>query len=148
MTTNPGLEGITLSTFLFARLTEDDTLQGLMNATPDGLRARVVEGTAPEGTPYPLVSFTIVEPQDVKGVGQVHLMSMVEAQVKVVDQGETYPVAIYQRVHQLLESLTLQEVQGGGIVLTCHRVSAVQYPEQANGIQYRHLGGLYRTETQ
>jgi hypothetical protein len=57
-------------------------------------------------------------------------------------------IPVYQRVHELLESQTHQEPAQGGLVLTAERVSGIQYPERAGGIEYRHLGGLYETLTQ
>lgn len=150
MTTRPGVEGITLAQVLFARLTQDQALADLLGTTLAGLADRVHEGTAPEDTPGPWITFTILEPQDVKVVGLTHVWSNVEAQVKVTDATESYAdlVPIYQQVHALLESQTHLEGPTGGQVMTCYRVSGVQYPERDAGTQYRHLGGLYRTETQ
>jgi hypothetical protein len=47
-----------------------------------------------------------------------------------------------QRIDELLQSgtATLQN----GTVLGCSRVAPLKYAEEANGRQYRHLGGLYR----
>lgn len=150
MTNRPGLEAITLAQVLFARLTTDQELADLLGQPLATMATRVHWDTAPAGTPYPFVTFTILDPQDVKVVGMHQVFSRVEAQVKVVGQTTSYAplVPVYQRVHELLEAQTNLANPQGGTVGTCHRVSGVAYPELTNGVQYRHLGGLYRTETQ
>lgn len=149
MSTLPGLEGITVARWVYGTLSGDPTLQNLLGGPQIAAQA-VVEGVY-AGSASRWVVFTIVpDAQDVKGVGMVQIMARVQVQVKVVGKGTSYGplVPIYQRVHELLESKVAQEVPAGGLILTAHRVSGVQYPERANGIEYRHLGGLYETETQ
>lgn len=146
--TLPGIEGITVARWVYATLTTDPTLQGHLGGL-DGARQRVVEGRY-GGTAPLWITYTILEPQDVKGVGLVHIFARVQFQIKVVGTGASYGplIPVYQRVHELLEGKTNQEPAQGGIVLTAERVSGVQFPERANGIEYRHLGGLYETLTQ
>lgn len=148
MTTLPGLEGITVSRWVYGTLAADQEFQDLAGG-PENAAQRVVEGTYAGDAPW-WVTYTILEPQDVKGVGVVHVFSVVQFQIKVVGIGQSYGpiVPVYQRVHELLESATHQEPAQGGIVLTAERVSGIQYPERAGGIEYRHLGGLYETLTQ
>lgn len=149
MTTHlPGIEGITVARWVWSTLTSDPTLQGHLGGA-QGATQRVVEGTY-GGSADTWVTYTLLEPQDVKGVGLVHVMARVQFQIKVVGKGASYTplVPIYQRVHELLEGRTNQEPAQGGVILTAERVSGVQYPERANGIEYRHLGGLYETLTQ
>lgn len=148
-----GLEGIAASQWVTATLTTDPDLVALLGG-PDFAVVRVVEGALPpevpttkaDGSPWPWVTFTVVEPQDVKVVGLIQVMAMVDVLVRVSVVGETYAPAlpVYARVHALLESQTNQ-VTDQGRVHDSGRMSAVQFPEQANGIQYRHLGGMYRT---
>jgi hypothetical protein len=144
----PGIEGVTVARWAFARLTTDPTLQGMLGGAQEA-QNRVVEGVYAGSAPT-WITFTILEPRDVKGVGMVQIMSMVQFQMKVVGKGASYGplVPIYQRAHELLEGQTNQEPTQGGIVLTAQRVSGIQYPERAGGIEYRHLGGLYETLTQ
>lgn len=146
MSTLPGIEGITVSRWVYDTLTTSPALQGLLGA-PVGPKVR--EGTY-DGTAPIWVVYTILPPTDVKGVGATQIMSRVQFQVKVVGKGQSYGplVPIYQEVHRLLESRTNQEPAAGGIILTSERVSGVQYPERTNGVEYRHLGGLYETLTQ
>lgn len=144
----PGIEGITVSRWLFSRLTEDPDLQALAGGKT-ALQERTKEGTYPGTAPWWIV-FTILEPQDVKGVGMVQIMSRVQFQVKAVAKSASYApiVPVYQRMNALLEAQQAQEPAQGGLILTCERVSGVQYPERADGIEYRHLGGLYEALTQ
>lgn len=146
----PGLEGITVARMIFTRLAQDPALRALLGGA-QGIQKRIVEGTY-SGTEKEWVTWTVVPDfQDVKGVGAVHIFTRVQFQMKVVVQSTSYSPAlpIYQRAHALLESITVPvEPSQGGSVLTCHRVSGVQYPEKTGGIEYRHLGGLYEAITQ
>lgn len=151
MSSLPGLEGITVARWVYGTLSGDPALQGMLGG-PQAAAQAIVEGTYAGLAPL-WVTFTIVpNAQDVKvlGAGMTQIMARVQVQVKVVGKGTSYTplIPVYQRVHQLLESKVAQPVAAGGLILTAHRVSGVQYPERANGIEYRHLGGLYETETQ
>lgn len=142
VTTDPGLEGLNLSAYVYQRLAQDPALVGMLGAA-----SHITEGPATQEPPF--VTFTILDPQDVKVVGMIQVMARVEVQVRVTIQGSSYATArpIYKRVHQLLEAQSNQ-VAGGGQLLTIHRVSAVQFPERENGIDYRHIGGLYQAHVQ
>ena len=147
MTTLPGLEAITVSRWLYTTLTTDPALTALLGGTD--APSRVKEGVY-TGDAKAWVVYTLLEPQDVKGVGLTHLASTVQFQVKAVGVGASYTplVAVYQRIHALLDGRTNQEPAQGGLILHATRVSGVMFPERANGIEYRHLGGLYETLTQ
>lgn len=148
MTTLPGLEGITVARWVTNTITTDPEFQGLAGS-PERAAQRVREGVYEGGEPWWVV-FTILAPADVKGAGLTHLASTVQFQVKVVGKGSSYTplVPVYERVHELLEGRTNQEPAQGGIVLHASRVSGIMYPERTQGIEYRHLGGLYETLTQ
>lgn len=138
-----GLEGITLSRWVYQTLTLDAELAGYLGGA-QAVFQRVWEGVAPAGTGEPWIVFTVMEPQDVKGVGMVQVMSRASVMVKVIGKGSSYGplLPIYKRAHALLEAQSNKAVTDG-LVLTSHRVSGVQYPEQVNGTEYRHLGGIY-----
>lgn len=145
---DPGLEGITLATWLYQTLTADPDLQDQAGGAPD-LAKRVVDGVYPGEAPWH-ISFTILEPVDVKVVGLIQVMAAVQAQVKVVGRTTSYGliVPVYRRVHQILEGRTVPQDVAAGAVLQFGRVSGIQFPESTNGIEYRHLGGLYEALTQ
>lgn len=143
-----GLEAITLAHFLWDTLTEDPDLQALAGSA-DALKGRVIESATLGPSPW-WITFTMLPPVDVKTVGLIPVMASVQAQVKVVGPTKSYAplVPVYRRVHALLEGRTIPVEAGAGTVLTMGRVSGIQFPEQANGIEYRHLGGLYEALTQ
>lgn len=147
MSTLPGLEAITVARWVYETLSTDTALQDLLGGAD--APNRIKEGTYTGGAPVWVV-YTILPPVDVKGVGMVQIASTVQFQVKAVGVGSSYVplIPVYQRVHTLLEARLAQEPAPGGIVLTSERVSGIMYPERTNGIEYRHLGGLYETLTQ
>lgn len=148
MTTLPGLEAITVARWVYATLTADPTLQDLLGGA-QGAAQRVVEGTY-TGTADLWLTFTVLDPIDVKAVGMVQVMAVTQFQVKAVAKSSSFSSVIpaYQRAHTLLEGRLNQEPTQGGLILTSQRVSGIKYPERASGIEYRHLGGLYETLTQ
>lgn len=147
MTTEPGLEGLTVAQWIYGTLTGSAQLQTLAGGL-SALQKRVVEDEY-TGTATWWITFTILPPIDVKSADTLQIMSQVQFQVKVVGQTLSYTPLMnpYRAVHAALEGRTNQDTTLGR-VLTSHRVSGVQYPERTNGIEYRHLGGLYETMTQ
>lgn len=148
MSTLPGLEAITVARWVYATLSGDPTLQDLLGGA-QGAAQRVVEGTY-TGTADLWITFTVLDPIDVKGVGMEQIMAVTQVQVKAVAKSSSFSAVVpaYQRAHTLLEARLNQEPAQGGLILTAHRVSGIKYPERASGIEYRHLGGLYETLTQ
>lgn len=144
----PGLEGITVARWVTSTITSNPEFQSLAGS-PARAAQRVREGVYEGAEPWWVV-FTILPPQDVKGAGLTHLASTVQFQVKVVAKATSYTdlVPVYQRIHELLEGRTNQEPTQGGLILNATRVSGIMYPERTQGIEYRHLGGLYETLTQ
>lgn len=150
MTAYPGMEAITVARWVWETLTTDATLQGLLGGSQAALERLVADGTY-DGDADKWVTFDVLPPLDVKGVGMVQIMSQVQFQVKVTAKGSSYGpcVPIYERVHTLLEGRLNQVPSAGeGLVLTAQRVSGIRLPERADGIEYRHLGGTYETLTQ
>lgn len=153
MTTLPGLEGITLLRWITEQLSDDAALAVAIGVTVENLPDQMGEGVAPaESDPTkPWIVFTVIEPRDIKVVGGIQVMAQTQVQVRCTTKGDSYAplIPVYQRVHTLLEGQRLQAPTGhDGLVLSCERVSGIQYPENAQGIQYRHLGGLYDTYVQ
>lgn len=155
MTTAAGIEGITVASWVTEVLTASVALQAL--AVDDGaidpvdaLQRSIHEGVAPASTPLPWwITFDVMEPQDVKVVGLTQVMARVEFQVKVTAAAASYLPVLepYRAVHAALESQANQQTDFG-LILACERVSGRQYPETTQGVDYRHLGGLYRATVQ
>lgn len=51
-----------------------------------------------------------------------------------------------RRIHALLQGNHNAPVAHGGLILTCQRQSVLDYPEDAGGIRYRHVGGIYTVQ--
>ena len=78
------------------------------------------------------------------------VMAVAEATVKAVSREEGYepirPVAV--AIHHALHGKVNVPLNGAGTMLSSRRLRAVAYPEQSNGIEYRHLGGTYEVYAQ
>lgn len=149
-----GIEGLTVSAWVDSALTLDAGIQALLGGSYSAARARVWEGIAPAGTPYPFVTFTVVEPRQINGVGvDAEIMSRVGLQVKAVTEGRSYTpiIALAARIHVVLGGKLNVPVTFGastGLMLTSERRASIQYPENASGAEYRHLGHLYELNVQ
>lgn len=102
---------------------------------------------APDKAAFPFVVYSYQSGSDVYGSGKARIMSQLTYQVKAVGQGAGYtPLApIADRIDALLHGAA--GAIPGLAVLSCIREAPVAYPElDDNGIQYRHLGGLYRLQ--
>lgn len=111
----------------------------------------VWEGTAPEGSSYPVVLFTKQVGQPVYTHGARVARSFLYL-VKAVDSFEpgagvdkTRVCAIDEAVDALLSDQILDV--GGDDSLSCRREGDVDYPELDHGVLYLHVGGLYRVWT-
>lgn len=128
--------------WIYSVLAGDATLLGLVN---DG--AASISGTAsPTPLPTPFVSFSFDSGLDVlTGAGAdriaLNALYLVKAVAATGSWDDVAPVAA--RVDALLHRpYQVMTVAGGS--LSCSREKIVQYPEVNEGVQYRHLGGLYR----
>jgi len=141
-----GLEAVTVSRAIYEVLSNDTAEGGLVEML-DGDLERIAQGVLPFGVQMPGVRFTVLPPQDVKVVGMVQVFSRVQFDVVVTSEGQSYGpcITLYERVHNLLEG-RVNLTTSSGLVLTCSRVSGIMYPERAQGVEYRHLGGTYATE--
>jgi hypothetical protein len=128
-----------VETWLWGTLSGDGTLTGMIGADN-------IAGTlAPEALDPPYVAWLCQSEVDITGnAGQI-ISADALYEVKTVAQTSSWddvrPVA--RRVHELLH-------RPGEVVttdlgsLSCVRERIIQYPEVDGGVQYRHLGGIYR----
>jgi hypothetical protein len=115
----------------------------------EGLSARVWPDPAPGGTEVPFVVYSASEAVDTPAFGPApRIHSTVPLTVKGIDQARGYdrlaPVA--RAIYSALVSRVGDAVDGGGTMLSARRVGTVQYPEQGEGVEYRHLGHLLSVE--
>ena len=146
-----GVEGLIVSEWVLAALVADGAIGAALGLTAgQTVASRVWEGVAPEGTPFPYVVFTVAEPQDVATVPATRVMVRAGLQVKAIGKGPSYRplVPLVQRIDAALQGARNKATSQGGMVLSCERLSAIQYPEQDQGIEYRHLGGSYQVHAQ
>jgi hypothetical protein len=105
---------------------------------------RVYSELAPQGAVMPYVTIQNQASVDVLGVGSRRIMSELVYVVRAVGRGASYvglaPIAdAIDRVLHLSRGETEE-----GWVLGCRREQPFRRPEVTSGVQYRHLGGLYR----
>jgi hypothetical protein len=97
------------------------------------------------GTPY--VTFLLQDHGDVQGVGGEEIMGDCLYMVKAVDRAGGWDTVnpIVRRIHALLHRPHTNVSLSNGS-LTTIRERIIQYPEVQEGVQYRHLGGIYRIQ--
>jgi hypothetical protein len=96
-------------------------------------------------TPY--VTFLMQDHTDIQGVGGEEIMGDCLYMVKAVDRAGGWDTVgpIARRIHALLHRPHTNISLSNGS-LTTIRERIIQYPEVQEGVQYRHLGGIYRIQ--
>jgi hypothetical protein len=96
-------------------------------------------------TPY--VTFLLQDHGDIQGVGGIEIMGDCLYMVKAVDRASGWDTVgpIAARIHALLHRPHTNITIPNGS-LTTIRERIIQYPEVNEGIQFRHLGGIYRIQ--
>lgn len=133
---------LTVDRFLYETLAGDPTLLAYLGAPVDP--PRIYSDLAPLGTQPLWVIYSVQSSADVMGIGQARYMARLLVLVRVTDVAESYADAgaAYQRVDALLHGAS-GTVAGVGEVLSVIRQEPVRFTEQADGQQYRHVGGTY-----
>ena len=112
---------------------------------------RVYADIAPQGTPFPYILMTNTDPgQDVMVTGAIRVMTNAIWVVRGVAQGSQYSATLKQIADRIDALLHRKEgaISGGGMIVASYREQPFRLPETTNGINYRHLGGQYRTLVQ
>lgn len=124
--------------WLYATLSEDPVLAGLVGDRIAGTLSTVTL------TP-PYVTFLLQSPLDIGGVGGVRIATENLYVVKAVTQSSSWDevIPIAERIDYLIHrpGSVMTEARGS---LSCIRDRPFQQPEVDGGLQYRHLGGIYR----
>lgn len=141
---------IAMQEWLVAALTGSQELADALQVELTDLPARIWDSTPPPEIPLPYISIVVTEPADVNTVPTIEVMARAECTVKLVDEAESYEEiqAPAKAVHVALQGKTNVPLNGGGTMLSCRRLRVVAYPEQTEGIEYRHLGGTYEVYAQ
>ena len=125
-----------IDTWLYATLSADATLVGLV-------AGRVYDSVAPQGAVLPCIVFQHQGAHDVRGNGPGRIMASTVYLVKAIGQGSSFTAleAIANRVDVLLQGQSGSNTKGQCWAV---REQPFKLAETDEGIQYRHLGGLYR----
>lgn len=127
-----------IETWLWDTLSADATLMGLVDNSLSGTLSS-------EALTVPYVTFLMQSSRDVVGNAGQRISTDNLYVVKGVTQSGSWDdgEAIAERIDALLHRPSAVMTSGSGS-LTCIREQIVQYPEVQDGIQYRHLGGIFR----
>jgi hypothetical protein len=111
--------------------------------------AKVFDTQAPQGTVAPYILVEEYRSNDIMGVGPIRFKADLQYIVKYVKQTQSFvemePVA--ERIDALLH-VGSGAPSGGGTILACQRVRTLKYSEPDEGLEYRHLGGIYFLQVQ
>src|SRR5260221_17991 len=112
----------------------------------------VWQGMADIGTVPPYASYAQQANSDVLTMNKVRLWASLLMQIKAVGPASQYTalVTIADRIDALFKSVRPTALPGSGGVLECYRDGSVAFdePKLVNGVQWSHLGGLYRIDLQ
>lgn len=126
--------------WLYATLHGDTTLHGLVEG-----RFTNAQNPLSDGVTVPFVYFGFASERDITNNDGSILDTESYYNVKGVTIGNTYTGAalnIAKRIHQLINGAKPTLSPSGS--LTCVRQQIIQYVEVIQGVEYRHLGGLYK----
>jgi len=142
--------GVAMQEWAISALSASQELATALEVDQGDVAARLWDSIPGNDAPLPYVLVQAVEPRDVGGVGMAEVMATGFLTAKVVGREESYdPLSpIANAIHQTLHGATNVPVSGGGLMLSSRRVRAISYPEQSQGVEYRHLGGLYEVSAQ
>lgn len=135
-----------IETWLTGKLTGDTTLANLIGAPGD---VRVHSDHAPLASTWPCVVFQYQGGHDVGGGTRESNRIMLDGLwvVKGIAQQESYGgtlKSIADRIDALLQNSTGGAAGADGTVFAAVREQPFRLAEVDDGVEYRHLGGMYR----
>jgi len=141
---------VAIQEWAITALSSSPELAAALGVDQDQVAARLWDSVPGNDAALPYLLIQVTEPRDVGGVGMAEVMATGLLTAKVVDRAESYDplVPIATAIHQTLHGRTSVPVSGGGLMLSSRRIRAISYPEQTQGVEYRHLGGLYEVSAQ
>lgn len=101
---------------------------------------RIYRNVAPAGATFPYIVMQYVSGTDVYAMGGVRVVSSVVVIVKAVG-----PVSQYAALASLADAIdaAISGAVNGRSVLSCLRLTALDYEEEYSGVRYHHIGGQY-----
>lgn len=141
---------VAIQEWVVSALRGSQELADALGVELEDIGPRLWDSTPPPDAQLPYVDIRVAEPRDVNTVPMVEVMAAALTTVKVVGQEESYePIRdAAVAIHHALQGKVNVPLAGGGMMLSSRRLRAISYPEQANGIEYRHLGGTYEVIAQ
>lgn len=132
---------------LYGKLAGDTTLNALLGTPATGFSKSIYYQEAPTGAAYPYIIFDQQSGVPTEAFTDPSALETDVWLVKAIDRNTTADVAeaIRARCVVLLNDTTLSI--SGATLLYLRRRSDVRYPENTDGIQYRHAGSLFRLIT-
>lgn len=142
--------GVAMQEWAVVALANSPELADALDIPQDQVGLRIWDSIPPPDADLPYILVQAVEPRDIGGVGMAEVMATGLLTAKVVHRAESYDplVPVATALHQTLHGATNVTVSGGGLMLSSRRIRAISYPEQTQGVEYRHLGGLYEVSAQ
>lgn len=144
-----GDETVQAQEWAYGRLTQDNALAVAMGIPLADVDDRVWPDVAPGGTKAPWITLTAAVATDRAAVGPADRIStVVTLDVQVISAVRSYgPLApIARAIYDALHARTNDALSAGGMMLHAKRTGGIQYPERAEGIDYRHLGHTFQVE--
>jgi hypothetical protein len=144
-----GDEGVQAMEWAYGLLSASQPLADALGVSLEALPDRVWPDPAPGDTVAPFVVFSPAESLDHQALGpRARIYTTVPLIVKGLDEARNYdrlaPVA--RAIYATLVARENDPVSEGGTILTAQRTAGIQYPERADGIEYRHLGHMLSVE--
>jgi hypothetical protein len=147
------IETVRVDRWLYQTLSQDTVLGDLVHG-------RIYGYLAPPGATLPYVVYSHQSGRDVRALGPTRIMTDMVYQIKAIGSGGSFaPLkSIVDRLDDLLQGAAgvvidpRSDIMTRGLagqlirrhVLMCVREQPIAYVEVEDGMQYRHLGGLWR----
>lgn len=128
---------------LYGKMAGDSTLNALLGTPPTGYSKSIYYQQAPQGAQFPYVVFSKQAGTPRYGLGARAYDNDIWL-IKAVDRNDTADPTdnIASRLDALLTDSTLSI--SGRTQLYLRRESDIDYPEEVDGVTYRHAGSNFR----
>lgn len=132
---------------LYGAMAGDSTLTGLLGTAAPGYSQNIYHGKAPQGAGFPFVVFSKSSGIPTDAFGTPGALENDVWLVKGVDRAGSADAveAVQARLKALLNDASLSI--SGATLCYLRRTQDVEYPENADGVDYHHAGALFRLTT-
>lgn len=125
----------------------DDWLYTVLNSSPGlaSISGRIYNEGGPQEAVYPFIVYHMSEGRDLMGIGATRVWTTMNYVVRAVTRDGSYEsiyglanaidAALHDKSHQATEN---------GEVIASVRIAPFKMAETLDGVNYRHLGGIYQ----